>query len=244
MSPLERKRYNNAMQAMDFATRLRAQRALLWSTQEKDIHMPRSAGFWNLIAKNYARKPVDDENAYRHKLEVTQTFLEPDMKVLEFGCGSGTTALIHVPHVAHIDAIDYSRNMIAIARDKARREAIDNVTFKTASIEDWNARGGSYDAILGLSILHLLQDPDAVIAKVRDLLKPNGLFFSSTVCIGDMPGLMPKFLPIAWTLRIIPYIYKLRETELMSKLQRAGFEIEYDWRNGPGRGVFIVARAV
>jgi cyclopropane fatty-acyl-phospholipid synthase-like methyltransferase len=36
--------------------------------------------------------------------------MRPDMEVLEFGCGTESTALEHAPHVAHIEARRIRRN--------------------------------------------------------------------------------------------------------------------------------------
>ncbi len=52
------------------------------------------------------------------------------MEVLEFGCGTGTTAITHAPYVKHIRAIDISSNMIEIAQRKADAKNIKNVTFE------------------------------------------------------------------------------------------------------------------
>jgi len=41
------------------------------------------------------------------------------MELLEFGCGTGSTAIVHVPYVNHIHAIDIFSNMICIAQAKA-----------------------------------------------------------------------------------------------------------------------------
>jgi cyclopropane fatty-acyl-phospholipid synthase-like methyltransferase len=41
------------------------------------------------------------------------------MELLEFGCGTGGTAIIHAPHVKHIRAIDISPRMIEIAKSRA-----------------------------------------------------------------------------------------------------------------------------
>ena len=38
------------------------------------------------------------------------------MRIVEFGCGTGTTAVHHTPHVQHIDAIDISAKMLEIER--------------------------------------------------------------------------------------------------------------------------------
>ena len=50
-----------------------------------------AARFWNRIARKYAGRPVEDETAYRRKLDQTAALLHPDMRVLEYGCGTGTT---------------------------------------------------------------------------------------------------------------------------------------------------------
>jgi hypothetical protein len=63
---------------------------------------------WNWVAKGYARSPVADEAAYQKKLAITRAHFRPDMAVMEFGCGAGTTAVAHAPHVKHIHAHDVS----------------------------------------------------------------------------------------------------------------------------------------
>jgi ubiquinone/menaquinone biosynthesis C-methylase UbiE len=85
--------------------------------------MTPDARFWNRIARRYARMKVPDEASYRHKLDRTRAYLGPGPEVFEFGCGTGTTALHHAPHVAHVRAVDISPAMIAIAREKAGRRA-------------------------------------------------------------------------------------------------------------------------
>lgn len=206
--------------------------------------MARSAGFWNFMAKRYAKAPVGDQAAYERKLELTRSHLSAGMEVLEFGCGTGTTALIHAPHVAHIQAIDYSEKMIGIARGKALAEGITNISFDLATIEDWQAEDASYDMIQAHSILHLVQDLDAVLAKVRRLIKPGGRFISSTACIGEMSGLARVLLPVGGALRLLPYLAMFKADDLEAAIKRAGFEIEFQWRPGDAGSVFIIAVAV
>ena len=75
--------------------------------------------FWDRLAERYAQQPIADEVAYQTKLKVTRGYLRPDMDLLDFGCGTGGTAIIHAPYVRHIKAIDFSEAMLAIARGKA-----------------------------------------------------------------------------------------------------------------------------
>ena len=98
--------------------------------------MTTSAQFWNKVAAGYSKQPIADEAAYQKKLQVTREYFQPNMKVLEFGCGTGSTAIAHAPYVQHIQAIDFSSNMIEIAQAKAEAQNIQNVTFEPASIDD------------------------------------------------------------------------------------------------------------
>ena len=77
--------------------------------------MDQSARFWDKIAERYSKRPIADEAAYQKKLQVTREYLRPDMEVLEFGCGTGSTAITHAPCVKHIHAIDISPKMIMLS---------------------------------------------------------------------------------------------------------------------------------
>lgn len=201
-----------------------------------------SAKFWDRIANSYSRRPVGDEAAYQKKLRITQDYLKPDMNVLEFGCGTGSTALVHARFVKHILAIDISTKMIGIARDKAKVAGVDNVTFQTAAMDTFEAPEGSYDAVLGLSILHLLHDRDAAIAKVHRMLKPGGVFISGTACIADTMSFFKLIAPIGHWLGLLPLVRIFSETELKNSLVGNGFEIEQEWHPEKSPSVFIVAK--
>jgi len=198
--------------------------------------------FWDRLAERYARQPIADEAAYQHKLRVTQGYLRPDMQLLEFGCGTGSTALIHAPHVAHIRAIDYSENMLAIAHGKARDAGIENVTFEQADIAGLDVPDDTYDMVLGLSILHLLHDKQAVIDKVARMLKPAGLFVSSTACLRDTMAVFKYLAPVGKALRLLPQLDVMTTAELRRSVEQGGFGIEQLWQPKRGAAVFIVAR--
>ncbi len=147
--------------------------------------MNHSVKFWDKIAESYSKQPITDEAAYQKKLQVTQEYFKPDMEVLEFGCGTGSTAIIHAPYIKHIRAIDVSSKMIEIAQGKAEAQNINNVTFEQLTIEELTVADETFDVVLGLNILHLLENKKEVIAKVYKMLKPGGVFVTSTVCLGD-----------------------------------------------------------
>ncbi len=196
--------------------------------------------FWDRHAKGYAKRPVADEAAYQRKLKVTQDYLTPDMKVLELGCGTGTTALIHATFVKHITGIDISRNMLDIARAKAESGNVKNVTFQQSSIDDLETPDASYDVVMGHSILHLMENEEAVIARAHRMLKPGGVFVSSTACLGGRVPVLRAILPVGRFLGLLPLVKFFTVEEFEGDLTDAGFRIDHRWQPGKGKAVFIV----
>ncbi len=164
------------------------------------------------------------------------------MQVLEFGCGTGSTAIIHADYVKYIRAIDISVNMIAIAKGKAEAQNINNVTFEQLTIEELDVEDCTYDAVLGLSILHLLENKKYAIAKVYRMLKPGGIFVSSTAFLGDNIAWFKIIAPIGRFLGVFPLFKVFKVEELVTSLTDAGFAIDYKWQPGKNKAVFIVAK--
>lgn len=205
--------------------------------------MDKSAKFWDKIAERYSRQPIADEAAYQKKLQVTREYLHPGMEVLEFGCGTGSTAIAHAPYAKHIQAIDVSSKMIAIAEGKAAASNIANVTFRRSTIDEFGTPDHSLDAVLGLSILHLLDNKEEVIAKVHRMLKPGGIFVTSTVCLGGtILSLLKLIVPIGRFFGLMPLVKIFSAKELADSITDAGFQIDYQWQPGKGMVVFIVAK--
>ena len=196
------------------------------------VTMQPSGKFWDKIAERYAKKPVADEQAYQKKLRVTREYFRPDMEVLEIGCGTGSTAITHAPHVRHIRAVDISPKMLEIAQRKADAAGIDNVTFEQSTIEGLAGDDGSYDVVLALSVLHLLESRRDAIAKVYRMLKPGGVFVTSTVCIGDKMKFFKLIAPIGKFLGLMPLVKVITHEELEQSLSEGGFDIVYRWHKG------------
>lgn len=204
--------------------------------------MASSSRFWDRIAERYAKTPVADEASYQKKLQITRSNFRPDMKVLEFGCGTGSTAISHSPYVGHIRAIDVSSKMIEIAKEKASRAKVENISFEQLTIETVDVADQSLDAVLGLSILHLLEDKEEAIAKVHRMLKPGGVFVTSTTCLGDSMSFFKIIAPVGRLLGLMPLLKVFTTAELVASLTDAGFEIDHRWQPGKGKAVFIVAK--
>ena len=199
--------------------------------------------FWNKAAEKYALSKISDMESYERKLAETRAFLTPDSRVLEIGCGTGTTALHHAPHAGHIVATDLSDEMIRIARDKARAQGAENIEFRVQGVDEVTVAPGSFDMVMAHSILHLVPDLDRAIRLAFDALAPGGVFISSTTCLGGLRWLpIRAILPLMRVIGKAPEVTAFTTDQLQARIRAAGFAIERTWQPKPTAALFVVAR--
>ncbi|MEL6858947.1 MAG: class I SAM-dependent methyltransferase [Pseudomonadota bacterium] len=206
--------------------------------------MPDKAKFWDRIAEKYSKQKISNQKAYEIKLDLTREYFTPESHVLEFGCGTGSTAILHAPYVKQIDAIDVSPEMIRIARDKLAPQTISNVKFEVADMDSFQTRPSSYDAALGLNILHLLDNRMAAVGRVYEALKPGGHFISSTMCLREklMFRLMEPIFPVMHSIGQWPRVRRFNASRLQSEIESIGFKTVHIWQPGNGPVLFIVGQ--
>ncbi len=192
--------------------------------------MKQNANFWNRIAEKYSKSPISNLTVYEKKINITRGYLNPSMKVLEIGCGTGGTAIIHAPYVKHIRATDFSQNMIRIAQGKAKNQNINNVNFECIDVDQIDLPEKTIDVVLCMSLLHLLENKEKIIAKIYKLLKSGGIFVSSTACIQDSIKFFKWIAPLGKFLRLMPLVKCFTAQELKESIESSGFDIDYYWQ--------------
>ena len=95
--------------------------------------------------------------------------------------------------------------------------------------------------VLGLNVLHLLEDVDEAIDRVHQLLKTDGVFVSSTSLIGEVNIVFRWLISGMQWLGLAPYVSRFTRQQLIEKLRKSGFSIEREWQTSY-ESVFIVAR--
>jgi ubiquinone/menaquinone biosynthesis C-methylase UbiE len=203
--------------------------------------MTTSTEFWDKASLKYSKKEVPSEDIYQEKLKRTQKLFNSDSKVMELGCGTGTTSLIHSPFVKNIVAYDYSPEMIRIASEKRIDQRIENVDFQVKSVEDIHFDAEEYDVIMAHSILHLTQNNDQILKDVYNALKPGGFFVSSSGCIKEMNILIKLILPLMESFGKAPYIEKFTANEMIELHKTTGFKIYDMWKYKKGE-LFLIAQ--
>jgi len=185
--------------------------------------------FWDKMAKKYAAKPVPSQEIYDKKLKLTRNLLKPDMKVLEIGCGTGTTSLIHAPYVKQILSTDFSSEMIQIATNKSISQGVSNITFKQESVQDMDYPENEFDIIMAHSILHLIENKKEVLTKVFKSLKPGGYFVTTTGCIGGFYKIFKPIWFIGFHVGQLPYLGFFTKKNFINQVEETGFDITTQW---------------
>lgn len=205
--------------------------------------------FWDRIARKYAADKIADEAGYERTILRCQEYLTVTDKALEFGCGTGTTALRLAPFLSSLIASDISGEMIAIAQEKQARDAqattTGTLTFVKSSFECLSYPDESFDVVMGFSAVHMLHNLEGGPAKVHRFLKPGGLFISKTPCLGDMNPLILVALPIMKLFGKAPNVLTFTSRQLQSAITASGFEIievAHHASKGKDTRPFIVAR--
>lgn len=100
----------------------------------------------------------------------------PHTDVLVAGCGTGLQAILAATSYAdaQVLAIDLSRTSLAYAKRKADELGIANIDFAQADILKLGGIGRQFDVIESFGVLHHLRDPEAGLAQLVGLLKPEG----------------------------------------------------------------------
>ncbi|MGQ9469947.1 MAG: class I SAM-dependent methyltransferase [Nitrososphaerales archaeon] len=100
---------------------------------------------------------------------------EPDMLILDIGCGPGALAIELAKRVKEVKAVDYSIEMIERARAYAMHERIENVEFRIGNAEQIPFSDNTFDAVAATSVIYLLYHPSIGIEEMARVVKPNGI---------------------------------------------------------------------
>jgi ubiquinone/menaquinone biosynthesis C-methylase UbiE len=208
----------------------------------------KDAAFWSRISRKYAAHPIRNMEGYLATLERTKSYLKREDRVLEIGCGTGSTALLLAPCVAHVTATDLAPGMIEIAEEKRAEQALGNIAFKVADVLEHPTEDAPYDAVLAHNLLHLVPDLDQALAQVASLVKPGGIFVSKTICAPAEGGIGYALirriaLPVMQAIGKAPFVNFRTGQALEQSIRRVGFDIvETSDQPGVLPSRYIVAR--
>ncbi|MFY0602155.1 MAG: class I SAM-dependent methyltransferase [Cyclobacteriaceae bacterium] len=189
----------------------------------------KSISFWDTASENYDKTEERFEYIHSKSRNITKNNLKEIDIVLDYGCGTGTTSCEFANLVKEIHAIDISPKMIQIAKEKADVRQIENVHFLATDIFDARLKKDSFDTILAFNVLHTIPNPQGVLKRIGELLKPDGIFISVTPCLRDKMSLMVniqiQFVRFLCEIGVIPIpIRRLKSKELDVLITNGNFQ--------------------
>jgi ubiquinone/menaquinone biosynthesis C-methylase UbiE len=96
--------------------------------------------------------------------------MTPDTKAVEIGIGTGRIALPLARHVAAVSGADISGKMMRVLLEKREDQAV----FPVQADARWLPYpDNAFDAGVIAHVLHLIPDPQAVLAELARVLKPD-----------------------------------------------------------------------
>jgi SAM-dependent methyltransferase len=142
--------------------------------------------FWDFCAPFYDRAEQANKAAYGAMLRLVRELTPPGASVFEAAAGTGAISLALADKAASVECTDLSKRMLQVARKKADRQHITNITFDTRSIFDLGGPDGSYDVVIAAQVLHLLDTPDKAAAELRRICR--GVVIAPVCLLKNLPG--------------------------------------------------------
>lgn len=160
---------------------------------------------WNMVAGGFAKEllPIFEEYA---KDALDRAQLTADSVVVDVATGPGTLAMLAAERVREVYAVDFSKAMLEIARERSASAEVRNVTFQHADGQALPFDDGMFDA--GFSMFGLMFFPDraAGFRELHRVLRSGGrVVVSSWTPASESPLLSALFAAMQEALPELPF---------------------------------------
>ena len=159
--------------------------------------------FWDFCAPFYD-KAEQANTAYNGMLRLIRDLTPQGADVFEAAAGTGAVSLFVGDKAKNVLCTDISEKMLNVARKKAAKQGMGNITFSMRSLFDTGEPDESYGVVIAAQVLHLIDEPrkaaeelkrissGSVITTVALLKGLRGFFVRPNVGIWRFLGFAPK----------------------------------------------------
>ncbi len=138
-----------------------------WAARVAD-YFRQHAGDWEQI------RALHTDQARVDKALLTALQEKPIDNLLDIGTGAGHVLLLMGDQVDAAIGIDYSREMLSVARHNLFRAGLRNCQVRQADMMNLPFEDGSFAAATLNMVLHFAERPDATIKEAARVLRPGG----------------------------------------------------------------------
>jgi 2-polyprenyl-6-hydroxyphenyl methylase/3-demethylubiquinone-9 3-methyltransferase len=196
-------------------------------------------------------KPLHEINPLRLDY-IRQRATLPAAKVLDIGCGGGILAESMAACRAKVTGIDMADGPLAVARLHMLESGVDVDYRQTTAEEIATEQAGEFDVVTCLELLEHVPSPSKVIRAARDLVRPQGDVFFSTIN-RTAKAFAFAIVGAEYILKLLPagtheYEKFIRPSELEAWARQSGLVLQHsigmhfnpltsEYRLGPGLDV-------
>jgi SAM-dependent methyltransferase len=128
---------------------------------------------------------------------VEELGVTPGMKVLDLGCGDGTTAIPHARRGADVLGVDIASNLVAAGRRRARELDLANCTFREGDACDLrDLRDAAFDRLVSIFGAMFAPRPFDVAKEMVRVTRPGGHIIMGNWIPND-PTLIAQLLKVS-----------------------------------------------
>jgi ubiquinone/menaquinone biosynthesis C-methylase UbiE len=128
---------------------------------------------------------------------VSQLGLSKGMRVLDLGCGDGTTAIPIAKRGSRVLGVDIARNLVAAGNLRAQKEGLDNISFQEGDACDLNElKDGSFDLVVSIFGAMFAPRPMEVAKEMVRVTREGGKIVMGNWIPND-PTLVAQVLKIS-----------------------------------------------
>jgi 2-polyprenyl-3-methyl-5-hydroxy-6-metoxy-1,4-benzoquinol methylase len=153
---------------------------MLWGDHDPDLFV----GTEKFFRPGYTAHLV---NSWIPAIDGIEEKLKAGATVADIGCGHGASTIIMAKAYpnSRFYAFDNHEASISHAREAARAEGVDGISFEVADATSFPKKDGGYDFITFFDCLHDMGNPVGAIKQVSSTLKPDGRVMIVEPMAGD-----------------------------------------------------------
>ncbi|MDB5201252.1 MAG: class SAM-dependent methyltransferase [Ferruginibacter sp.] len=128
---------------------------------------------------------------------VTSLNIPPNAKVLDLGCGDGTTAIPAAKAGASVLGVDIAKNLVEAGNARAKKEGLSNISFQEGDASNLaDLKDATFDLVISIFGAMFAPKPMDVAKEIVRVTKPGGRIVMGNWIPGD-PTLVAQLLKIS-----------------------------------------------
>mgnify|MGYP001597130917 CR=1 FL=1 len=130
---------------------------------------------FDIKAAEWDQNPMHWDRSEAIAIEIKKMIpLNTEMRVLEYGAGTGITSFLLKDHVKEITLMDNSSEMVRLMTEKIKTSKAKNLKVLNFNLEHSDYKNDRFDLIFTQMVLHHVTDIDLIISRFKKLLNPGG----------------------------------------------------------------------